>query len=147
MPKKKALRKFAYVECEILESKAWLMLTHAQRVIYLHLKGEFRGMNGDNLELPYLSKMKGIVKSKPCFYSGMRRLEELGFIDRASGSQKVKFINGCPKTPKTIYKLSGRWRIHGKDVEEYGQERSEAIQTNLFGEYHERQENETEPVD
>lgn len=146
MPKQKAIRKFAYVEYEMLYSRAWEMLSHAQRVIYLHLKGEFRGMNGDNLQLPYLRKMEKIVKNRTCFYSGIRRLEDLGFIDCSSPGQK-KFEKGCLKTPPNIYKLSGRWRIHGKSVNQCHSEALERGQTNLFNQFHERQENETEPID
>jgi hypothetical protein len=147
MIKQKSKRRFAQIEYEILYSKAWEMLSHAQRVIYLHLKGEFRGINENELRLPYLLKMKRIVKNKNCFYSGMRRLEELGFIDCVSFGQKTKFINGCLKTPASIYKLSGRWRIYGKSIDQYTSEKSKRIQGDLFDRNCERQEDETEPVD
>lgn len=144
MTKQKTKRRFALIEKEILYSKAWTMLTHSERVIYIHLKGEFTGINADDLRLPYLKKMKKIM-AKRIFYHGIRHLERVGFIDCLSVGQKTRFINGCPKTPENVYKLSGRWRIHGKGLEEYVTEKVNSIQRGLFAEYCMRQEDETEP--
>lgn len=144
MPKKKSERRFALIEKEILTSKAWIMLTHSERVIYVHLKGEYRGYDSDKLQLPYLHHMKQIM-GRQCFYSGIRRLEEVGFIDCVSVGQKTKFEKGCPRTPANTYRLSGRWRIHGQSLSEYQAKRNARMQGNLFGEYCGRQEDETEP--
>jgi hypothetical protein len=144
MPKQKTKRRFALVEKEILYSKAWTMLTHSERVIYLHLKGEFTGINDNNLRLPYLKKMKEIMGRK-CFYSGIKHLDEIGFIDCLSAGQKTKFVNGCPKTPESVYKLSERWRIYGKSPNEHVRDKTNGTQSSLFNEYCGRIEDETEP--
>jgi len=142
--KEKVKRKFALVEKEILYSKAWAKLKHSERVIYLHLKGQFTGMNGDRLQLPYLKYMKEIM-SRDTFYNGIKKLDEIGFIDCVSNGQKTRFINGNIKTPINIYKLSGRWRIFGLDHAENYQKKINHIQGDLFDDYCARQEDETEP--
>jgi hypothetical protein len=144
MPKQKAKRRFALVEKEILYSKAWAMLTNSERVLYLHLKGEFDGTNSDRLILP-ACRMKGII-SPASFWRGIERLEEIGFIEIVFRSGKPRFMKGCPnpKNDPNVYKVSGRWRLREKSVEEYRREKTEREQRKLHQDYCERQEDETQ---
>ncbi len=141
MPKQKTKRKFALIEKEILYSKAWTMLTHSERVIYVHLKGEFNGTNSDSLKLPY-SDMKKIIGAA-CFWRGIKGLEERGFIDVVSRGCIPSIKDGRLKSKPNVYKISGRWRMNEKSIEEYANEKSGRIQRSLHNEYCERQEDET----
>jgi hypothetical protein len=141
MPKQKAKRKFALVEKEILYSKAWTKLTHSERVIYFHLKGEYNGMNSDKLILPY-SDMKEIMGGA-CFWRGIKKLEDVGFIDIVSRGCLPHFKEGRLKSKPNVYKISGRWRMNEKSVEEYAKDKSERIHRGLHREYCTRQEDET----
>lgn len=112
MPKKRTSHRFALVEKEILYSLSWAGLPDSARVVYLHLKGEFNGSNGDNLKLPY-SQMKRIT-SNATFWRGIKLLDEAGFID-------IILHGGLEKRPN-VYKISGRWRLREKTLAEYQDE-------------------------
>jgi hypothetical protein len=112
MPKKRTTKKFALIEKEILYSQSWAMLTDSARVIYVHLKGEFNGSNGDSLKLPF-SQMKKIM-SNATYWRGIKLLDEMGFIE-------VKEHGGLERHPN-VYRLSGSWRLKGKTLTEYQEE-------------------------
>ena len=112
MPKKKTIRKFALVEKEILYSQSWSNLTDSAKVIYLHLKGEFNGSNGDKLKLPY-SQMRKIM-SNATYWRGIKSLDEVGFID-------IVTHGGLEKNPN-VYRISGRWRLREKTLADYQEE-------------------------
>jgi hypothetical protein len=144
MPKQKAKRKFALVEKEILYSSVWRILKNSAKVVYVHLKGEFNGAYSERLILP-ACRMKGII-GLASFWRGIEQLEEIGFIDIVSRSAKPRFMKGCsnPKSEPNVYRLSGRWRLREKSVEEYRREKTEREQRKLHQEYCERQEDETQ---
>jgi hypothetical protein len=112
VPKKKTIARFALIEKEILYSRSWASLTDSAKVVYVHLKGEYDGSNGENLKLPY-SQMRKIV-SNATFWRGMKALEQTGFID-------VKFHGGLEKNPN-VYGISGRWRLREKTLAEAQEE-------------------------
>lgn len=138
MPKKRTYRKFALVEREILYSKSWKKLTSCEKVIYVHLKGEFDGTNKENLKLPY-SQMRGIV-SNASFWRGIKALEDVGFIDVIfrGGRPVRKGLDGRLKSELNIYKVSDRWRLHEKTIDEYVKEKSDRLQRKLHSDYCER---------
>ncbi len=122
MPKQKTIRKFALVEKEILYSQAWANLTDSAKVIYLHLKGEFNGSNGDKLKLPY-SQMRKIM-SNATFWRGIKSLNEVGFID-------IVTHGGLEKNPN-VYGISGRWRLSEKSLADYQEEFKQKQERTLY---------------
>ena len=122
MPKKKTFRRFALVEKEILYSKSWTKLTDSAKVVYLHLKGEFNGSNRDNLKLPY-SQMRKIM-SNATFWRGIKLLEKVGFID-------IVTHGGLEKNPN-VYKISERWRLNEKTLQEYQEEFKQKQERRLY---------------
>ena len=98
-------------------------------------------MNSDRLILPY-HKVKGVI-GKASFLRGIKKLEQIGFVDIVSRGCLPSFKDGRPKSEPNVYKLSGRWRMGEKIIEEYAKEKSEKIQKALYHEYCERQEDET----
>jgi len=121
MPKKKTVRRFALVEKEILYSRSWATLTDSAKVVYLHLKGEFDGSNGDRLKLPY-SQMKAIM-GNATYWRGIKSLEQAGFIDVVfHGGIPERGLDGYEKKKPNIYKISAGWRLKEKTLQEYQNE-------------------------
>jgi hypothetical protein len=145
MPKHKIIRKFGFVEKEILYSLSWKKLTNGERVIYLHLKGEFNGTNADRLILPF-TQMRGIV-GNASFWRGITKLEEVGFIDVVHRGGKPCIKEGRLKSEKNVYKISGRWRINEKSIQEYKEENTDRVKRKLQNEYSRRMEDEAVPED
>jgi hypothetical protein len=87
-------------------------------VIYVHLKGEYDGSNGDNLKLPY-SDMKKIV-SNATYWRGIKSLEEAGFIDIVfHGGIPERGLDGYEKKKPNIYRISNRWRLKEQTLQEH----------------------------
>ena len=139
MRKKKLTRRFAQVERDILHSAAWKKPTHAARVVYLHLRGEFNGHNRDSLKLPYSGTIKDIM-THGAFLSGISQLDEFGFIDVVRRGGRPSLKDGRPKSEANIYKLSDRWRIYGGSISEFKEEHSNRVARQLHQEYCQRQE-------
>lgn len=136
MPKQKTVRRFALIEKEILYSKSWASLTNAERVIFVHLRGEFNGMNKESLKLPY-SQMRGIV-SHASFWRGIKGLEDAGLIDVVFRGGRPSFKDGRPKSEMNVYRLSERWRLTEKSLAEYAKEKSNRFLKKLHSDYCER---------
>jgi hypothetical protein len=137
MPKKKTIERFALIEKEKLYSLTWKSLTDSARVIFLHLKGEYNGSNSDKLKLPY-SQMKDIV-SNATYWRGIKQLDNVGLIDIVYHGGRPCFKEGRERREANIYKLSERWRIKEKSIQEYQKEFQGRWQRKLYREYVERQ--------
>ncbi len=64
----------------MLRSQEWKALTNSERVVWIHLKADFRGHNADSLRLSYIS-LKGIM-APATVSKAFKGLEKKGWIEK-----------------------------------------------------------------
>ena len=78
--KKGRMSRFVAIPWEVIDSKAWVDLTNAARVAYVHMKRQVRSSNSPPVPLSY-RKMEAIM-NRHTFSSSLKQLEKVGFIKK-----------------------------------------------------------------
>ncbi len=78
--KKNRMSRFVAIPWDIIDSKAWMDLTNAARVAYIHMKRQVRSWNSPPVPLSY-RKMEPIM-NRHTFASSLKQLEKVGFIKK-----------------------------------------------------------------
>lgn len=97
---KKRPRPFVMVPKDMLRSPAWLSLTNAARVAWLHLAADQNGRNEGQLKLTYTQAAE--LMDPKTFTHALKELQEKGFIVR---TKPGGLMGGCAE-----YALADAWR-------------------------------------
>jgi hypothetical protein len=72
-------RRFVQLFHNILDSPAWLSLTHSARTAYIHILKDFNGHNNGQLKLTY--SQAGRLMNRQTFGRSIKLLIDRGFIE------------------------------------------------------------------
>lgn len=88
---------FVMVQKAMLRSPEWKALTNSERVVWIHVKADFRGHNADKLCLSYAS-MKGVM-APATISKAFKGLEAKGWIEKTKHGGLYRY--------RCEYKLTG----------------------------------------
>ena len=98
--KKNRLPPFVAILKEMLKSPAWLSITNASRVAYVHLKSKSVSANNDEITLSFLEMEK--IMQRKTFAGALKQLEKHGFI--------VREKRGGMFRKRNYFRFSEQWK-------------------------------------
>lgn len=87
------------VQKAMLRSPEWKALSNSEKVLWIHLKADFRGHNADKLCLSYIA-LKGIM-APATISKAFKGLETKGWIEKTKHGGFYRY--------RCKYKLRGPW--------------------------------------
>jgi len=98
--KKNRLPPFVAIYKEMLRSEAWLSITNASRVAYIHLKGKCCTAHDNEITLSF--KEMELVMDRHTFARSIKQLERHGFI--------IRDKRGGMYRKRNYYRFSEQWK-------------------------------------
>jgi len=97
----KRFNSFVAIPRKTLRSNEWKELTSAAKLLYIHLKSKYNGINNGSIRL-YYSELKGIkgISSSSTISKARKELEDKGWIKREKLGGLYRYYNEYKLTSK-----------------------------------------------